>query len=162
MGSFPRGEAAGAWSWPLQLVMRSRMHGTIRPLPNTPSWRGARLETHTFSWPKLAIVKWTHNTCTSNLYEQKWRRPVTSGTIKIAFGFVKTSVGYLCCGYEHTPVSFLFSGFLLSLLLTVEVRVFDRILWTQFIGVFRTLSVSVEISASHNFVCVSRGKMFIC
>jgi hypothetical protein len=34
LGSFPEGKAAGAWSWPhLQLVPKSRMYGSIHPLP---------------------------------------------------------------------------------------------------------------------------------
>jgi hypothetical protein len=32
-GAFPGGKAAGAWSWPLQLVLRSRKYGSIHLLP---------------------------------------------------------------------------------------------------------------------------------
>jgi hypothetical protein len=32
-GPFPGGKAAGAWSWPLQVVPKSRKIGSIPPLP---------------------------------------------------------------------------------------------------------------------------------
>jgi hypothetical protein len=35
------GKVAGAWSWPLHLVQRLWMHGTIPPYLNTSSWRFA-------------------------------------------------------------------------------------------------------------------------
>jgi hypothetical protein len=40
-GSFSRGKAAGAWSWPLQLVPMLRKCGSIHPLPHTPSCHSA-------------------------------------------------------------------------------------------------------------------------
>jgi hypothetical protein len=42
-GSFPGCKAGGTWSWPLTstLCRGHRMRGSIPPLPNTPSWRGA-------------------------------------------------------------------------------------------------------------------------
>jgi hypothetical protein len=42
----PGGKAAVPWSWPPHLVPRS-MRGSIPPLPNTPSWRGAQLKNST-------------------------------------------------------------------------------------------------------------------
>jgi hypothetical protein len=44
--SIPGGKAAGEWSWPLTSIWcrGQRMSGAIPPLPNTPSWSGARLK----------------------------------------------------------------------------------------------------------------------
>jgi hypothetical protein len=42
------GKAAGAWGWPLisNLTPRSRIRGSIHPLPHTSSWRSAWLVKH--------------------------------------------------------------------------------------------------------------------
>jgi hypothetical protein len=49
----------------LHLVPRSRMHGTIPPLPNTPSRRGAQFKKSTgTTLPYLYIMRWAgHVTC---------------------------------------------------------------------------------------------------
>jgi hypothetical protein len=55
-GSFARVKAAGEWSGThTYLVPRSRMHGTVSPIPTTPSWRGAQLK-HSDSFCVLSLV----------------------------------------------------------------------------------------------------------
>jgi hypothetical protein len=95
---FPRGESGRRvkLTTHLELVPRSRKHGSIHPLPHTPSWRNAELVRHsdTFSFLYISVyccdVTMKANRVTTEIHDgsNKWQcfvvRTVTSVGITVS------------------------------------------------------------------------------